>query len=82
MKFLVEVQLKPGMKNQAVEVFEFRGPNRTPDIRFEKAWLGSHTDVAFILVESHEESHVADACRKWSDFGEIKIHPVTDIEQY
>lgn len=82
MKYLVEVQLRPGTKNQAVEVFEQRGPNRNPNIKFEKAWLGSRSDVAFVVVESSDEAHVTDACCGWSAFGETKIHPVTDIEQY
>jgi hypothetical protein len=82
MKYLVEVHLNPGAKNQAIEAFEQRGPNRTPHIKFDKAWLGSRTEVAFIVVSSDSENHVAEACKAWSGFGTIKIHPVIDIEQY
>jgi hypothetical protein len=82
MKFLIDVQLKPGLKNQAVEAFEMRGPNRTPHVKFEKAWLGALEDIAFVLVESPEESHVADAAQTWIHFGQTKIHHVVDIENY
>jgi hypothetical protein len=82
MKFLVEVQLKPGMKNQAVEAFEFRGPNRTPNVEFVNAWLGATEEIAFVLIDSPAESHVSEAARAWSHFGEARIHHVVDIENY
>ncbi len=61
MKFMVEFELQPGTRNQAVEAFERRGPNRNPGVKFEGAWVGSRSDVAFVLVDGVDEGHVAKA---------------------
>ena len=82
MKFMVEVQLQPGTRNKAVEVFEQRGPNRHPGVTFVGAWIGSHSDVAFVLVDAEDESRVAKAAASWPDFGTAKIHAVVDVQQY
>lgn len=82
MKFMVEFHYKPGTKNKIAEVFELRGPNRHPGVKFLGAWIGSRSDLAFVLVEGDEESHVQDAARAWSELGTHQIHPVTDIEQF
>lgn len=82
MQYMVQVSLKPGVKNQVVDVFEVNGPNRNPHVRFLKAWLGARTDVAFVLVSSEQESHVTDACCAWSELGETTVFPVIDIEAY
>lgn len=82
MLFLVEVRLKHGVKNQVVDTFEIRGPNRNPAVQFVKAWLGVREDIAFVLISSEHESHLADSCRAWSTLGETEIHPVIDIEDY
>ena len=82
MKFIVELRLQPGMRNKAVEAFEQRGPNRNPGATFKGAWVGKQSDVAFVLVESEDEAHVAKAAQSWAAFGQTQIHSVTDIEQY
>jgi len=82
MKFMVEFQLQPGAKNQAVEVFEQRGPNRNPGVKFLGAWLGNQSHVAFVLVEGEDEAHVTKAAESWSAFGEARIHSVIDIQEY
>ena len=82
MKFIVEFQLKPGGKNAAVAAFEQRGPSRNPGVTFVSAWIGKQSDVAFVLVESESESHVAKAAESWSAFGAAQIHAVTDIQQF
>ena len=82
MKFIVEVRLNPGAKNQVVDAFELRGPNRSANVKFEKAWLGSRDDLAFVLVDSNEEASVVEACCNWNAFGKTQVYPVTDIEQF
>jgi len=82
MKFMVEFQLQPGIKNKAVEAFEQRGPNRNPGVRFVGAWVGTKDDVAFVLVESADEALVAKAGQSWSDFSQHQIYPVIDVQQF
>jgi hypothetical protein len=82
MRFIVEFRIKPGMKNQAVEAFEQRGPNRNPGVTFEGAWVGNHSDVAFVLVDSEDAAHVAKVAEAWNGFGEAQIHSVIDIQQF
>jgi hypothetical protein len=82
MLFMVEFRLKPGAKNKAVEAFEQRGPNRIPGVAFEKVWIGNHSDVAYVLIQSADEALVAKAAELWSEFGQTQIHSVVDIQQY
>jgi hypothetical protein len=82
MKFMVEVRLKPDSKNKMVDAFEKRGPNRTPGVEFHGAWIGSSSDVLFVLVSSDSEAQVAGAAKSWGEIGEHSIHPVIDVQQY
>jgi hypothetical protein len=82
MKFIVECQLKPGKKSQTVDLFEQRGPNRHPGVSFCGAWVGAHSDVAFVLVESADESAVRGAANSWSEGSEARITPVIDVEKF
>jgi hypothetical protein len=82
MKFMAQFRLKPGAKNQAVEVFEQRGPNRNPGVRFLGAWVGNHADVAFVLVDAEDEACAAKAAEAWAAFGEAQICQVIEIQQY
>jgi hypothetical protein len=82
MKFIVQFQLKPGSKQAVVETFERVGPNRNPGVSFRGAWIGSRTDLAFVLVESDDEGLVAKVSEAWREFGEPTIHPVIDVEQF
>lgn len=82
MRYMVEFQLKPGSRNRAVEAFEMRGPNRNPGVTFEGAWIGHHSDVAFVLVDSEDEAHVVKVAELWSEFGQPQIHQVLDVQQY
>jgi hypothetical protein len=81
MKYMVEFRLHPGSKNKALEFFEMRGPNRTPGVTFRGAWLGKTSDLAFVLVESPDDAHLAAAGHVWSEFGTYQAYPVLDIQQ-
>ncbi len=80
--FMVEVHLQPDSKNLAFELFEQRGPNRNPGVKFHAAWMGAQADIAFVLLESPAEADVAAAAKAWKELGEITFYPVIDIDQY
>ena len=82
MKFMVEFAVRPGNRNNAVQNFEQRGPNRSPGITFHGAWVGKQTDVIFALVEGADESLVTSAAKTWSETGDFRITPVIDIESF
>ena len=82
MKFIVQCRLNPGMKNQAVEYFEQRGPNRNPGVTFLGAWVGKDTDAAFVLLEAASGDQVRAGGQAWSEFGAFELFPVLDIQQY
>lgn len=82
MKFMIEFQLKANGKNDAIEAFEQRGPNRTAGVRLYGAWIGKQADVVFVLVESDDEARVEKAAQSWGDLGQPTITAVIDIEQY
>ena len=82
MKFIVELQIKAGDKNKAVQAFEQRGPNRNPGVALKGAWVGRSDDVAFVLVESADESLVIAAAKSWSEIGDFRITQVIDLEQF
>lgn len=82
MKFIVEFRLKPGSKNKVMETFESRGPNRSPGVVFREAWVGTMSEVIFVLAESENESLVAKAAQSWGEHGDYKITPVTNVEQF
>jgi hypothetical protein len=81
MKFMVEFRFKPGGKDEILEAFELRGPNRNPGVTFRGAWVGSQADLAFALVESAHQSLVEKAAQSWDEHGEYRITPVIDVEQ-
>ncbi len=82
MKFMIEVTLRPGQKNKAVELFEQRGPNRNPGVIFREGWIAKDSDCAFVLVEGADESLVAGAAKSWSEIGTFRITQVIDFEQF
>jgi hypothetical protein len=82
MKFMVEFQLKPGVKQQAVEAFELKGPSRNAGVSFHGAWVGKTSDLVFVLVESENESFIVNAAQSWSELGSYKLHPVIDVEDF
>jgi hypothetical protein len=82
MKAMVQFHLKSGSKEQALALFEERGPNRIPGVSLQGAWIGVHCDVVFVLVECPSEAAVAQAAESWKGHGEFTIYPVLDIEQY
>jgi hypothetical protein len=53
-----------------------------PGVRFLGAWVGNHSDVAFVLLDAEDEAHVAKAAEAWAIFGEAQIHQVIDVQQY
>lgn len=82
MHFIVECQLKAGTKNQAVAQFEKVGPNRHQGVTFRGAWIGAHKDVAFVVVESAEESLVTAAAKSWAGLDGFQITEVVNVEQF
>jgi hypothetical protein len=82
MKYMVEFRLKPGLKNEVVDLFELRGPNRHPGVAFRGAWIGSQSDLVFILCESEDPAAVERACKPWLEHGDFTLHPVVDVEQF
>jgi hypothetical protein len=81
-QFMVEFQLEKGSKNQALEAFEQRGPNRTQGVAFRGAWIGKESEIVFVLVECADEKLLATAGESWSAWGSFRVHPVIDIQQY
>lgn len=82
MLYMLCIQLHPGTKDQVIEKFELRGPNRSPGVTYRGAWIGAHDDSVFVLVESAEQSLIDQAIASWGDFGTFEIHPVNDVENY
>ena len=82
MKYMVQFRLKPGAKNQAMEAFEAKGPNRTPGVSFLGAWVGAKSEVVFALLECADEAHLTQAGDAWSAFGQYDVTPVLDITQF
>lgn len=82
MKFMVEVRLRPGDKNKAVEAFETRGPNRNLGVSFHGAWIGKDTDLVFVLVESADQASVERAGQTWRELGDFQIHSVINVEDF
>jgi hypothetical protein len=82
MKFMVQFQLKPGSKEKALATFESVGPNRSAGVSFRNAWVGTRSDVIFVLGESDDLAAVEKVCQSWSQFGEHQIHAVVDIENF
>ena len=82
MKFMVEFQFKPGTRNHVMDVFEQRGPNRNLGVSLRGAWIGTASDVAFVLVECADESLADKAGKAWAEHGTYNIHPVLDVDQY
>jgi hypothetical protein len=82
MKFIAQFRLNPGIKNQAVEYFESRGPNRNPGVTFLGAWVGKDTDTAFVLLEAASAEQVQAAGQAWSEFGTFELFPVLDVQQF
>lgn len=82
MKFMVELRLKPGTKNQVLDLFDERGPNRSPGVSLRGAWVAGKADLVYALVEGASESLVTDAAKAWEKHGTCSFTPVVDIEQY
>ena len=82
MKFFVEFELKPGNKNKMIEAFELRGSNRNPGVTLRGAWIGKNEEVVFVLAESDNEDLLVKAAQSWGEYGDYKITPVIDLEQY
>ncbi len=82
MKFVVEFRLKPGTKNKVVELFETRGPNRNPGVTFRQAWIGTTSDIVFVVAENESEDRIKNVAQSWAEYGDCQIHPVVDIEQF
>ncbi len=81
-KFMIEFRLTPGSKNKVLDIFEVQGPNRTAGVTISNAWIGTRSDLIFVMCESAEESLVEQACQAWKQFGEVQIYPVIGVEQY
>ncbi len=82
MKFVVEFRMQPGSKNRAIDAFEQRGPNRSPGVMYRNAWIGTRSDVVFVLAESEDEALTTQAAKSWSETGDFRVTPVIDVEQF
>jgi len=82
MKYIVELRLKPGHKEPVLQAFERTGPNRNAGVAFRGAWVGTRSDVIFVLAESDDESRLAAVAQAWSEHADATLHPVLDIEQF
>jgi hypothetical protein len=82
MKFILEYHLKPGAKRALIDAFDLRGPNRIPGVSFRGAWIGTRSEVVYVLGESADEASIAEACQPWREHGDFEIHPVIDIEDF
>lgn len=82
MKFMLEYHLKPGAKRAVIEAFDLRGPNRTAGVSFQGAWIGTESDVIYVLGESADKALLEEACRPWREHGDFEIVPVIDIENF
>ena len=82
MKFMLEFHLKPGTKRAVAEAFDLHGPNRTAGVSFHGVWIGTKSDVVYVLGEGADEALIEEACRPWREHGDFEIHPVLDIEQF
>ena len=82
MKFMIEFSVKSGDKNKALQAFDQRGPNRSPGVTLQGAWIGKNADVVFALVESADESLVTSAAKSWTELGDFRVTPVINVEQF
>ena len=82
MKFMVEFHLKPGIKDEVVDRFDLRGPNRQPGVAFLGAWIANRSDLIFILCESEDPELVERASQPWLEYGDFTLHPVVDVQQF
>jgi hypothetical protein len=81
MTFMIEFALPPDERQQMLAKFEAIGPNRMPGVAFRKAWVATHENRVFALVESTNEAQVQAACAEWTEQAPPRIIPVVDIEQ-
>jgi len=44
--------------------------------------VATSADVAFVLAEGTDESHVAAATQAWSEHGQSQSYRVIDVEQF
>lgn len=56
MKFMIEFPLKPGVKRAVVEAFDLHGSNRLPGVSFRGTWIGTKSDVVYVLGEGTDEA--------------------------
>jgi hypothetical protein len=79
---MVEFHLKPGSKREVMDLFELRGPNRNPGVKYRGAWLGTRSDIIFVVGEADSDALVERVAQSWSAHGTFTIHPVIDFEEY
>ena len=82
MKYLVQLRLKPGCQDKALELFEQHGPTRMPGVRFRQAWINTRSHIVFAVMESDDELLVEKAAQSWAQLADMEIHPVIDMEQF
>lgn len=82
MKFMVEFSVQSGGRERLIAEFERRGPNQHPGVVFRNAWVGTYTDVAFVLVEGESVAAIEKVAASWGEFGEHRIHAVAEVQDY
>ncbi len=82
MRYLVTFQIKPNSKNEILEKFDLRGPNRVPGVQFRQAWISTKQDVIYVIGDADDEAVLQKACSAWDEFGTYSYTPVVDIENF
>jgi hypothetical protein len=79
---MVEFHFQPDSKEKVLAAFELQGPNRNPGVKFRGAWIGTRSDMAFVLAESDDQALIEKVAQSWSQYGSYQIHPVVEVENY
>jgi hypothetical protein len=79
---MVEFRFKPESKEKVLAAFEAQGPNRNPGVQFRGAWIGTRSDMAFVLAESEDQALIEKVAESWAHYGSYQIYPVVEVENY
>jgi hypothetical protein len=82
MTYLVQFQIKPNTKNQILDKFEMRGPNRVPGVSFKQAWVSTKQDLIYVIGQADHEADLQKACSFIDEFGTYSYTEVVDLENY
>jgi hypothetical protein len=81
MKFVVEFRYDSAQREAFREAFESTGFSHVEGATFQEGWVSTKECLVFLVAESADAATMDQACQIWSQFGQWKIHPVSDLEQ-